>query len=285
MSIGGGVEIRRDLAYAAAGELSLKLDLYLPESRAGACPVVLYLHGGAFMVGARTDFAQERLLPVARGGVAVASAAYRFSDVVTYPAQVHDVKAAVRWLRAHASEHGYDATRVGAWGASAGGYLALMLGVTAGSSEHEGEQGDDLDADSSVDAVAAWFAPAELLSTDVFLPPPDWPLPPFISGPPPQPSILARLLGVERVTDDPGLAAAASPVTYASRATASFLLMQGDRDAVIAEDQSRRMHESLVQSGADSTLLLIAGANHEDPAFDGPAVLGAVSEFFRAKLR
>lgn len=283
MSATGGVELRHDLAYASADGRPLELDLYLPEDRAGTCPVVLYLHGGAFMVGARTDYAEERLLPVVRSGIAVASAAYRFSDVATYPAQVHDAKAAVRWLRAHASEHGYDATRVGAWGASAGGYLALMLGVTAGSSEHEGELGDDLDADSSVDAVAAWFAPAELLTTDAFLPPPDWPLPPLLSSPPPEPSILARLLGVERVADAPALAAAASPVTYAARATAPFLLMHGDRDAVIPEDQSRRMHESL--AGTESTLLLIAGANHEDPAFNGPAALGAVAEFFRARLR
>ena len=112
------------------------LDLYLPEDTSGECPVVLYLHGGAFMVGSKANNAEERLIPVAQSGIAIASAEYRFSDVATSPAQVHDVKAAVRRLHANAAERGYDAERVGAWGESAGGYLALMLGLTDGSPEH-----------------------------------------------------------------------------------------------------------------------------------------------------
>ncbi|MBV9195418.1 MAG: alpha/beta hydrolase [Solirubrobacterales bacterium] len=279
-----GVEVHRDLAYASVDGRSLTLDLYMPEHRTDACPVVLYLHGGAFMVGTKRDFAQERLLPLAHSGIAVASAEYRFSAIATYPAQLHDVKAAVRWLRAHAAEHGYRDQRVGAWGASAGAYLALMLALTSGSGEHEGTLGDHPEARSSVEAVTAWFAPTDLLTADAFHPPPDRRPPPFISGPPPQPSILARLLGVANVAENAGLAASASPLTYAAEATGAFLLMHGDRDALISEDQSRRLHAALGAAGADSTLLLVAGANHEDPAFDGPAVLGAVSEFFRARL-
>lgn len=278
------VEIRRNLPYASVGDRRLELDLYLPERRGGGCPVVLYLHGGAFMVGTREDYAQERLVPVAARGIAIASASYRFSDAATYPAQVHDVKAAVRWLRAHASEHGYDRTRVGAWGASAGGYLALMLGLTAGSAEHEGRVGDDLGQDSSVDAVVSWFAPADLLSADAFMPPPGWPLPPFITGPAPQPSILARLLGVETVAGHPELAAAASPAGHVSRASARFLVMHGDRDSLVSVDQSRLIHERLIRAEVDSTLLVLAGANHEDPAFHSPAALGAVAGFLQAAL-
>jgi acetyl esterase/lipase len=278
------VEVVRDLTYASPEGAALKLDLYLPPERSSSCPIVLYLHGGAFMVGDRTVFAQERLEPVARAGIAIASAQYRFSDTATYPAQVHDVKAAVRWLRAHAGEYGYGAERVGAWGASAGGYLALMLGVTSGWADHEGTLGEHLDRSSSVEAVTAWFAVTDVLLADGQRLPGDRRLPPFITGLPPQPSVLARLLGVETVPENPELAAAASPVTYAAVARASFLLMHGDRDGLIGEEQSQVMHDALIGAGADSTLMLIAGANHEDAAFHGPASLGAVTGFFRERL-
>jgi acetyl esterase/lipase len=284
VSVTRGVEIRRDLPYASVDGRSLLLDLYLPEDTNDEYPVVLYLHGGAFMVGSRANNAQERLIPVARAGIAIASAEYRFSDVATYPAQVHDVKAAVRWLRASAAEHGYSAERVGAWGASAGGYLALMLALTVGSREHEGSLGEHVDEPSSVEAVTAWFAVADLPVADAVGPPAGRVLPPFIVGPPPRPSPLARLLGVQSVADHAELARSASPAHRAAGATAAFLLMHGDADGLVGEDQSLRMHAALTAAGADSTLLLIAGANHEDAAFHSPAVVGAVAGFFIDKL-
>lgn len=284
MSVTRGVQIHRDLPYATVDGRSLMLDLYLPEDTRGECPVVLYLHGGAFMVGSKANNAEERLVPVAKAGIAVASAEYRFSDVATYPAQVHDVKAAVRWLRANADEHGYRSERVGAWGASAGGYLALMLGLTAGSTEHEGTLGEHLDESSSVEAVTAWFAVADLRVADLG-PPAGRELPPFIIGPPPHPSVLARLLGVDSVAEHAELARAASPAHRAAAATAAFLLIHGDADGLVGEDQSERMHAALIAAGADSTLLVIAGANHEDAAFHSPAVIGAVAGFFIDKLR
>jgi acetyl esterase/lipase len=280
---GARVDIQRDLPYATVDGRSLLLDLYVPEGADGECPVVLYLHGGAFMLGSKANNAEERLIPVARNGIAIASAEYRFSDVATYPAQVHDVKAAVRWLRARASEYGWSADRVGAWGASAGGYLALMLGLTADSEEHEGALGEHLDERSSVEAVAAWFAVADLPVADLG-PPPGRSLPPFIIGPPPQPSVLARFLGVDSVAANGELALSASPAHRASGATAAFLLMHGDADGLVGEDQSQRMHAALITAGVDSTLLMIVGANHEDALFHSPAALGAVTGFFTEKL-
>jgi acetyl esterase/lipase len=282
MSTATAVEVHRDLGYAATAEQELSLDLYLPADRREPCPIVLYLHGGGFMVGAKDNNAEERLVPVARAGIGVASASYRFTDVAHYPAQVHDVKAAVRWLRAHAAEYGYRGDRVGAWGASAGGYLALMLGLTAGSPPHEGDLGEHTDQSSAVDATCAWFTPADLLQP----PPSGRSVPPFIIGPwpPPGPSPPARLLGLGDVADDPDAVAAISPINHAAGARGAFLLMHGDADALVAEDQSLRMHEALVAAGADSTVLLLPGANHEDPRFHSPAALGAVTGFFTAGL-
>src|SRR5690606_22188348 len=124
-----------------------------------------------------TMFAAERLEPLARRGIAVAAASYRFSDVATYPAQLHDAKAAVRWVRANAEDHGLSAERVGAWGFSAGGHLALLLGLTGGRDELEGDVGGHTAADSSVQAVCALFAPADFLALAEHVPDPGMPFP------------------------------------------------------------------------------------------------------------
>jgi acetyl esterase/lipase len=278
------VRVIPDLTYAVADGVELKLDLHLPAPHDDACPVVLYLHGGGFMVGTRKAFAQERFAPAARAGIAVASAEYRFTDVATHPAQIHDAKAAVRWLRANAARYGWRRERIGVWGASAGGYLALMLGVTAGVPAFEGTLGDHGDQSSAVQAVTAWFPITDVLAADTVPVPAGRELPPFVTEPPPEPSRLARLLGVRRVSDHPELAAVASPISYAGSTQAAFLLMHGDADGLTSETQSIVMHEALVTHGVVSTLLLLAGANHEGSEFDGAASLGAVTGFFRGVL-
>jgi acetyl esterase/lipase len=276
-AVSADVELISDIEYGP----SLALDLYRPaavEPRA----TVLYLHGGGWAVGHRTAYAPERLLPVARHGVAVASASYRFSDVATYPAQLHDVKGAVRWLRAHATELGIPGERIGAWGASAGGHLALLLGLTSGARELEGDVGGNLDRDSAVQAVCAWFAPSDLVSLAT-APPSEHPLPPFAEGPSPDPPFPARLLGLRRIEDDPEAAHAASPLAFAARGErggASYLLVHGDADGLVSDRESRRMHAALLEHGADSSLVLLAGANHEGPEFHRAHVLAGTAGFF-----
>ena len=263
----------RDLRYATADGIDLHLDLYLPAVR--PAPLCVYVHGGGWMRGARTDRAAERLLPVARAGVAVASVDHRLSGQATFPAPLDDVRAAVRWLRASAADHGLDGTRIGAWGASAGGHLAAMLGLTRDT--RDAELGS-----SAVQAVVAWFASTDLLAlaTD----PPEGPLPPFVTGPLPDPPFEARLLGVAAAADAPEQARAASPVTHAHAGAPPFLLVHGDRDGLVPSAQSRRLADALRASGADVTLWLLAGGNHEDPAFDRPESLGAVAAFLRERL-
>jgi acetyl esterase/lipase len=274
------VEVTRGIEYAQVDGAALALDLYRPAG-VEAPATVLYLHGGGWALGDRAAFAQERLVPVAAAGVALASVSYRFTDVATHPGQVHDAKGAVRWLRAHGEELGIATERIGAWGASAGGYLALMLGLTAGIAELEGTVGGNRDQDSSVQAVCDWFAPVDLAGgaggDEGF------PRPPFATGPPPEPSYAARLLGLRRIEDDLEAAEAASPlhlVAGASGGARSYLLVHGDRDGLVSAQQSRVMHEALVASGIDSSLVLLGGANHEGPEFDRPAVLAAVAAFF-----
>ena len=250
-------------------------------------PAVVMLHGGAWMLGDRTMYAAERIEPVVRRGIAVASASYRFTDVATYPAQLHDVKAAVRWVRANAAEHGLSAERVGAWGASAGGYLALMLGLTGGHDELEGDVGGRTGLDSSVQAVCALFAPADFEALlEQHVPDPDMPFPAHIERAPgfEGPTPIARLLGLDEVRQDLEAARAASPVSFAGHGEASFLLLHGDADPMVPVSQSQAMFRALAGAGQDASLLILAGANHEGPEFARLPILAAVAEFFAAAL-
>ncbi|NEK56416.1 alpha/beta hydrolase [Geodermatophilus sabuli] len=268
------VTITRDLPYAERDGVPLQLDLYVPRT-VGPPPVCVYLHGGGWLRGSRSDRATERLLPVAATGVAVAAVSYRLSGQAVFPAQLEDVRSAVRWLRASGAGHGVDARRVGVWGASAGGHLAALAGLCP--DPRDGEAGD-----SSVQGVVTFFPTTDLLArgTDT----PEGPPPPFISGPPLVPSFEARLLGLERAADDPERARAASPLTHVRAGAPPFLLLHGDADGLVPSSHSRRLAQALRAAGVPTTFLLLGGANHEDPAFDTPATLGAVSGFLRAAL-
>ena len=275
------VDVSLNVTYAGAGASALSMDLYVPRTTAPP-PVAVYFHGGGWVRGSRADLAQERLMPLARHGVAVASVSYRLADVARWPAQLHDAKGAVRWLRAHASEFGIDGTRIGAWGASAGGHLAALLGLTAGLSELEGDVGGNLDHDSSVRCVVAWFPPTDLIALTEQPVDPDVPLPSFMAGRPAgQTPAQARLLGVRDVHEAPDAARAASPTTYAHRSGPPFLLVHGDRDGLIPHSQSQLLHNGLLASGTQSTLLLVAGANHEDEIFQHPSIIAATAGLLR----
>jgi acetyl esterase/lipase len=252
--------------YATPGGTPLELDLYRPEGVENP-PVALYLHGGGWAVGTRTDRIEERVLPVVSEGIAVASASYRLTDVAQWPAQRDDVVAAVRFLADNAEQLGVRGEQIGAWGASAGGHLALMAALSGGAPLH---------------AVVAFFPSTDFVSLQDFRPGVDAPMPPFLAGfQMPDPSFEARLIGA-RPLDDPDRARAASPVTFADQAGATrILLVHGDNDGLVPLSQSRLLFDRLREANAHASLLVIAGANHEDPAFDQPEICGAVAAFLR----
>ncbi len=276
-----------DVEYATTDGASLQMDLHRPDVDA-AVPVVVYFHGGGWARGSRKDGAEERLLAVAAQGVAVASVSYRLIDVATHPAQLEDARAAVRWLRRNATERGLQSERIGAWGASAGGWIALMLALT---DDHAG---------GHADATVAWFPVTNLLTVAAERRAAELPLPPFMVGRP-VPDMESGLLGLHSLDEDPELARAASPFSYAAAgataataATAAtslvsdgpgpILLMHGDRDGMVNLAQSTALHEALTAAGRDSQLMVVAGANHEDPSFHTPAVLATTAGFFTAAL-
>ena len=159
------VKLERDIVYTTAGTTELKLDLAAPGQGEGPFPAVLVIHGGAWRAGNKSDMDRALEEFAARGYVAV-SPQYRFCPQTVFPAQVHDVKAAVRWMKAHAKERRIDPGRIGAVGFSAGGHLAMMLGVTGPSDGLEGDAPPG-SPDSRIQAVVNYFGPTDLGARDV----------------------------------------------------------------------------------------------------------------------
>ncbi|HEY3415690.1 MAG TPA: alpha/beta hydrolase, partial [Armatimonadota bacterium] len=173
---------------------------------------------------------------------------YRFSKDAPFPAQIHDCKAAVRWLRANAGRYGLDWQHIGVWGTSAGGHLAALLGTTGGVKDLEGNEGN-LDQSSQVQAVCDFYGPTDLAT---------------LSDPQrrddPQDAV-ALLLGGP-VNDNLDKAKAASPITYVDKSDPPFLIMHGERDPVVPVSQSKLFYEVLQNAGVESTLRLLPRAGH-----------------------
>jgi acetyl esterase/lipase len=273
-----------DVPYAGRSP-SQKLDIYLPEQGDGPFPVILSLHGGAFI---GCDKADMQILPMLEGlkhGYAVVGANYRLSGEARFPALVHDVKAAVRWLRAHAREHLLDGRRIAPWGGSAGGYLSLMLGTPAGIAELEDPSLGSADQPADVQAVVAWYPPSDFLAMDeqlkaAGLSPPDGQ---EHNGPQSPESLL---MGA-RITDIPDRVRAANPATHVRAGAPPFLVQHGTRDAVVPAQQSVNLAARLrAVLGPDRvTLELLEGAEHADPRFETPENVGRVLDFLDRYLK
>lgn len=245
-----GVEVVSPILYGRVPEQpvwqgGLYLDLFLPSPRpAGRVPAVVYLHHGGWRAGDRSYGMYPWNAPVlAAHGFVVGSVSYRFSSVAPFPAQLHDVKAAVRWFRANAAEYGVDPDRIGAWGDSSGGQLAGLLGTTADRVDLEGECGS-AGWSSAVRAAVTRCAPTDFRSL-----PQDQAevLDALFGGPPSSTTQLRRL---------------ASPLTHVSTRSAPFLIVHGTRDETVPFDQAERMARKLADHGVAVTLHPIDGGYH-----------------------
>ncbi|EIV96577.1 alpha/beta hydrolase fold domain-containing protein [Frankia sp. QA3] len=269
----------RDAVYARIpGFRLLMLDLVVPTAP-DPVPVVLYLHGGGFSVGThKTSWdvlgRQVTEVMVARG-IAVASVGYRLSGEMRFPGPLHDVKAAVRWLKHHGAHLGVDPTRVGAWGGSAGGYLTAMLAVTAQHAELEGDVGVT-PGDSSIKAGVSWYGPANLAAQPRLGPP-------TMGNTDPACSPEARLLGAA-VDTVPALAAHASPITHATPDSAPLLLVHGTLDDGVPLAQSEDLLAAYRRVNASIKLIRVPDAGHGFKDIDAAPLLRVSAEFLAEEL-
>ncbi|KQV12600.1 MULTISPECIES: alpha/beta hydrolase [unclassified Kitasatospora] len=237
------------------------LDLHLPPVEGGAVPVVVWIHGGGWADGDRrypppTLPAELLFGSLTEAGIAVASIDYRHSLEAPFPAQLHDVRSAIRYVRHFAAELGIDPTRLALWGESAGAHLALLAtlapATTPDGLDLDGAEGV-IDGDSgSIRAVVDWYGPAELVSAAAGFPP-ALELPPV--GHP-----VTALLGAEP-GQRPDLYRAASPTSYAGHRTPPVLIIHGTADQVVPYSQSELLAD-LLRPHTDVELITVPGADH-----------------------
>jgi acetyl esterase/lipase len=251
-------------ATAGGAPVALKLDLLVPETR-GRKPLVVWFPGGGFINADKGGSLDHRTY-VAEAGYAVASVQYRtITSGATYADGVADAKSAIRYLRANARRYGIDPRRVAAWGESAGGYMAAMVGTTNGIERFDA--GGDLDQSSAVQAVVDQFGPSDLSKLGADFDPafqaqvaaPGTPSAQWVFGP-----------GTTKsVNDDPAAIARANPATYADSSDPAFLLFHGSADHLVSPSQTLLVHDALLANGVDSTRYVLSGADHGDLAFLG----------------
>jgi acetyl esterase/lipase len=268
VTLPGSFEAHRDLVYATVDGVPLKLDLYLPLNAAKPMPLVIFVHGGSWRVGTRGDSMALQMIPF---GFAVADIEYRFSQQAVFPAQIHDCKAAVRWLRANAFKYGLNPDKIGAWGSSAGGHLVALLGTTAGNPELEGNEGNPK-VSSRVEAACDFFGPTDFLDMDEQGIDEE--------GRKAIGDVAAKLIGGP-ILDNREKARQASPVFYVDARACPFLIVHGGSDRLVPVGQSKELDEALRKAGVESTLVVVPGADH---GFLDADVIRRVGAFFRSHL-
>jgi acetyl esterase/lipase len=263
----GRAETILGIPFADAEGVLLELDLHLPPYVKNP-PLVIYVHGGGWRSGSRADVPVSGLLDE---GFAIASVDYRLSTRAPFPAQIHDLKAAIRFLRAKAGSFGIDAERVAICGTSAGGHLAALTGVTNGHEELEGRIGDHLDQSSRVDAVVSFFGASNLRSIldQSTATAREFRIPTL------------RLLLGDLPDQVPALAKLASPVTHLDAADPPVLLLHGDADPQMPYAQSEEFHAACQDAGVPVQLLPVAGGVHGGSGFFDPDRMRQVAEFLR----
>jgi len=227
-----------DQAYVPGGGQEQQLDLYVPTDRKGEA-LIVYIHGGAWVAGDKIgDSLNPNNLQWLWEGYAMASINYRLAQNAKWPAQLQDCKAAIRWLKAHAIQYGYDPSRMAVVGESAGGHLAALLGTT--SNTRTFDVGENLDKTSSVACVIAMFGVSDVGRL---------------------PWVAECLFGAAGALDS-DLVRTASPIAYVYRDQPPVLLIHGTDDQIIPYEQSEIFADAMDKVGARYHFHTVVGGGH-----------------------
>ncbi len=265
-----------DIPYAGSDNPRQRLDLYLPLVRSSKkpMPVIVFIHGGGWRKGDRRS-GRSRVLPFVQSGrYAGVSVGYRLSDEAQWPAQIHDCKAAIRWIRAHAARYSLNGERVGVWGMSAGGHLVAMLGTSAGVPSMDGQLGPKGEFSTRVSCVVDFFGPTDFLQMDAHR----------IAGTTfthnRNDSPESLLVGGS-IQEHADRVATANPITYVTGDDPPFLIMHGVADSLVPLHQSQILERALSAAHVDVTLVPVPRAGHGLRGVDTSA---RVSSFFEKHL-
>ncbi len=261
----------KDIKFAEIDGHELKLDLYLPDAARNP-PLIVWVHGGAWRAGSKD---RMPLTDLVREGYAVASVDYRLSPVAKFPAAIHDIKGAIRFLRAKQEDYGFNAEKIGIAGASAGGHLVALVGTTNGHKELEGDVGGNLDQSSDVQAVVSYYGASNFMT--------------ILNQSTPH-GLSVRVPALElfiggRPEEVPDLARLASPVFHVDRNDPPLLLIHGDQDPQMPINQSHELHGKYKELGLQVTFEVVHGAAHGGKAFHDATRVKLVTRFLDKWVR
>lgn len=239
-----GVLYQPDVVFGKGGDVELALDIARPEKLDQPAPCVVFIHGGAWRGGNRKQHVPQ-ILEFAKRGYVAATIQYRLIPIARFPAQVEDVKCAIRYLRANADKHQLDPNKIGAVGFSAGGHLVMLLGVMDKADGLEGT-GGNADQSSKVNAVVAFFGPTELAASDI----------PAVSV-----GLVNDFLDSTK-EENPEVRKTASPITYVDKADAPLLIYQGTKDPLVPHTQAFLMADAMTKAGMPGRVEILIGAGH-----------------------
>lgn len=260
-----------DIEYAKSADgQPLLLDLYLPTQRQSP-QLLVWIHGGAWEAGSKQ---RMPLGPLVEHGYAIASLDFQPASVAPFPGQVHQIKAAIRFLRGMSRRYGYDASRIAVLGASSGGHLAALVGTTNGDSDLEGALGEHLGESSDVQAIVSFFGASNLTTILAQSTP-------FGLGV--RTPALKRLLGA-LPEEEPAVARLASPVFHVDAADPPLLLLHGDQDPQMPINQSHELVGAYESVGLEAPFVVVHGARHGGAQFFDAERLKIVAEFLDRHL-
>lgn len=246
----------------------LKMDIIYPEDKEKVYPCIVWICGGAWVMMDRAAHLPY-LAELARNGFVVASVEYRTSNEAVYPAQLMDVKAAIRYLRAHAGRYRIDTERFGVMGESAGGHLTAMAALA---DDPAYDEGDYPEYSSKVQAACPWYPPADVTAFPYESP--------LAAAAAPESLLLGMNVMLHKEE-----ALKACPVSRVSKDAPPFLILHGTDDHTVPFGQGEALHDKLEETGCDVKLIAIEGAGHADRQFFQREIWQRICEFFREKLR
>lgn len=270
-----------DISYATLSKAQ-KLDIYLPETGEGPFPVILAIHGGAFMMGDKADGQLNPMLNGLKRGYAVVSINYRMSGEALFPKNINDVKAAIRWIRANAKQYHFNPDKIAAWGGSAGGNLSALAGTSADVKELEDPSLGNEAQSCRVNAVVDWFGPTNFLLMDEQLKTTGNGVPNHGDVSSPESKVLGQ-----KISEIPEKVQMANPETFITKDDPPFLIMHGTKDQIVPTQQSILFAEKLekILGKNKVTLHLLAGARHGGPEFQEPDIIQIVFDFLDRNLK
>jgi acetyl esterase/lipase len=250
------------------------LDIYLPQNAAKNTPLIVWVHGGAWMVNDKysdMSYMKHTIKGFLDSGYALASIDYRYSTEAVFPAQIQDCNKALQFLYDHAAEYKLDKSRIALIGFSAGGHLASLMGLSQNNGVKEFYPAAKKPS-FKIKCVLDFYGPSDLISI-------------VGSNPPVNPQDpVTLLLGASPIVR-PDLAKRASPATYVDKNDPPFLIVQGEKDESVPQNQSKLLSSWLTVAGVKNELIIVPGAPHYGEMFDAENIRQRVFHFLATHLR